>query len=98
MVNKGVRVQALGETRDRFSFIAQYNHQWGVIPGIRDSITAVVGDIVMIVLRVSNRLFSLHVARIIRASVALETKFVICVVSLDTLGDSALFYLRVIAL
>ncbi|KAH9679701.1 Endonuclease [Citrus sinensis] len=83
-ISKGrVRVQALGETRDRFSFIAQYNHQWGVIPGIRDSITAVVGDIVMIVLRVSNRLFSLHVARIIRASVALETKFVICVESDD---------------
>ena len=60
--------------------------------------TAVVGDIVMIVLGLSNRLLAFHVAGIIRGSDALETKFVICVVSLDTSGDYALLYLKVIAL
>ena len=59
---------------------------------------AVVGDIVMIVLGVFSRFLALHVAGIIRAHVVLETKFVIYVVSLDTSGDFALLYLRVIAL
>ncbi|KAH9801810.1 hypothetical protein KPL71_001167 [Citrus sinensis] len=98
IVRKGVRVQASGETQDRLSVIAQCNHQWGVIPGIRDSMTAVVGDIVMIVLGLSNRLLAFHVAGIIRGSDALEIEFVICVVSLDTSGDYALLYLKVIAL
>ena len=57
-----------------------------------------VGDIAMIVLGVSSKLLALHVAGIIRANVVLETEFVIYVVSLDTSGDSALLYLRVIAL
>lgn len=52
----------------------------------------------MIVLRVPNRLLALRVAGTIRASVALETKFIIYVVSLDTSEDSALLYLRVIVL
>ena len=56
-----------------------------------------VGDIVIIILGVSSRLFALHVVGIIRAHVVLETEFVIYVVSLDTSGDFALLYLRVIA-
>ena len=60
--------------------------------------TTMVGDIMMIVLGVSSRLLALHVAGIIRASFLLEIEFVICVVSLDTSGDSALLYLKVIAL
>ena len=83
IVRKKVRVHTSGETRDRLSVIAQYNHQWGVIPRIRDNTTAVVGDIVMIVLRVSSRLLALHMAGIIKARVTLETKFVNCVASLD---------------
>lgn len=52
----------------------------------------------VIVLRVPNILFALHVAGTIRASVSLEKKFVIYVVSLDTLEDSALPCLRVTVL
>ena len=52
--------------------------------------TKVMGVIVMIVLRVRNSLIALRVAWTIRASVVLETKFVIYVVSLDTLEDVSL--------
>ena len=75
--------------------IAQCSHQRGVILEIKDNTTAVVEDLVMIVLRVPNRLLALRVAGTIRASVALETKFVIYVVILDTLEDSTLPCLRV---
>ena len=49
----------------------------------------------MIILKVPNRLLALRAARTIRVSVALETKFFIYVVSLDTSEDSTLPCLRV---
>lgn len=56
--------------------------------GITDIMTGPVGNIVMIVLKVPNKLLAVRVVRTMRASAALETKFVIYLVSLDVSRDS----------
>lgn len=57
-----------------------------------------IGDIEMIVLKVSNRHFALREVEIIKASVILETKFIIYAINLDISRDFALFCLRVIVI
>ncbi|KAH9657944.1 Endonuclease [Citrus sinensis] len=97
-ISEGRRVQALkqkpGEIRDRPLVTVWHSHQWGVILGLRGSMTGIAEDTV----GVYNRPLALRVVGTIKANAVLDTMYVIYVESLDILRDSAPLYLRVIVL